>query len=121
MRVKCVGRLVVSAMTHTPASGRVRFSTVPPMLDPSTSTTAAGPDPAQPHVQPTASTVNAAASRPIFKSDTFIAPPQTIRGASPPRTPLAFARGAPTPRSAPAGAPVARLVRLSPLTQHGAA
>jgi hypothetical protein len=32
-----------------------------------------------------------------------------IRGASPPRTPHAFARGAPMPHSAPAGAPVARL------------
>src|SRR5207249_5243102 len=32
-----------------------------------------------------------------------------IRGAAPPRTPHACARGAPMPRSAPAGAPVARL------------
>src|SRR5919198_3755390 len=39
-------------------------------------------------------------------------------GASPPRTPRAFARGAPRPRSAPAGAPVARQssTRLTRLT-----
>src|SRR5262245_41928821 len=38
--------------------------------------------------------------------------PNQIRGLRP-RGPLAFARGAPTPRSAPAGAPVARLARYA--------
>src|SRR6476659_1229190 len=37
----------------------------------------------------------------------------SVRGASPPRTPHAFARGAPPPHSAPAGAPVARLEVLN--------
>ena len=36
-----------------------------------------------------------------------------IRGASPPRAPHAVARGGPLPRSAPAGAPVARLARYA--------
>ena len=42
MRLKWVGKPAVSAITHTPASGRVPFRTTPPMLEASTSTAATG-------------------------------------------------------------------------------